>query len=66
MFLGEAGTAYPPHSGVKSQAGASVDLVILSMHLAGASSIMSTINMIATVLNTRPRSVAMFRIPLLA
>jgi len=69
MFLDGAGpgwTLYPPLSGIKSHAGASIDLAILSMHIAGASSILGSINMIVTVLNMRPAGMTMFRIPLFA
>lgn len=69
MFLDGAGTGwtlYPPLSGIKSHAGASVDLAILSMHLAGASSIMGSINMIVTIINMRPQGMTMFRVPLFA
>lgn len=43
-----------------------MDLAILSMHLAGASSIMGAINMIVTVINMRPAGMTMFRVPLFA
>ena len=67
MFLDAAGTGwtlYPPLSGIKSHAGPSVDLAILSMHLAGASSILGAINMIVTIINMRPKGMTMFRMPL--
>ena len=66
-FLDGAGTGwtlYPPLSGIKGHAGPSVDLAILSMHLAGASSILGSINMIVTILNMRPKGMTMFRMPL--
>jgi cytochrome c oxidase subunit 1 len=34
------------------------------MHIAGASSIMGSINMIVTIMNMRPRSLTAFRMPL--
>jgi cytochrome c oxidase subunit 1 len=55
---------YPPLSGIKGHAGPSVDLAILSMHLAGASSILGSINMIVTILNMRPKGMTLFRMPL--
>ena len=55
---------YPPLSGIKAQSGPSVDMAILSIHLAGASSIMGAINMIVTILNMRPKSMGLFRMPL--
>lgn len=66
-FLDGAGTGwtlYPPLSSLKGHAGPSVDLAILSMHLAGASSIMGSINMIVTILNMRPKGMTLFRMPL--
>jgi heme/copper-type cytochrome/quinol oxidase subunit 1 len=67
MFLDGAGsgwTLYPPLSGIKGHAGPSIDLAILSMHIAGASSILGAINMIVTIINMRPIGMTMFRIPL--
>jgi heme/copper-type cytochrome/quinol oxidase subunit 1/heme/copper-type cytochrome/quinol oxidase subunit 2 len=67
MYLDAAGTGwtlYPPLSSIKSHAGPSVDLAILSMHLAGASSILGAINMIVTIINMRPKGMTMFRMPL--
>lgn len=66
-FLDGAGTGwtlYPPLSSLKGHAGPSVDLAILSMHLAGASSILGSINMIVTILNMRPKGMTLFRMPL--
>jgi heme/copper-type cytochrome/quinol oxidase subunit 1 len=66
-FMDGAGTGwtlYPPLSSLKGHAGASVDLAILSMHIAGASSIMGSINMIVTIMNMRPRRLTAFRMPL--
>jgi heme/copper-type cytochrome/quinol oxidase subunit 1/heme/copper-type cytochrome/quinol oxidase subunit 2 len=66
-FLDGAGTGwtlYPPLSGIKGHAGPSVDLAILSMHLAGASSILGSINMIVTIFNMRPEGITLFRMPL--
>lgn len=66
-FLDGAGTGwtlYPPLSSLKGHAGPSVDLAILSMHLAGASSILGSINMIVTIFNMRPTGMTLFRMPL--
>lgn len=66
-FLDGAGTGwtlYPPLSSLKGHAGPSVDLAILSMHLAGASSILGSINMIVTIINMRPVGMTAFRMPL--
>lgn len=41
-------------------------MAIISMHLAGASSILGSINMIVTILNMRPAGLTLFRMPLFA
>jgi heme/copper-type cytochrome/quinol oxidase subunit 1/heme/copper-type cytochrome/quinol oxidase subunit 2 len=67
MFMDAAGTGwtiYPPLSSIKAHAGPSVDLAILSMHLAGASSILGSINMIVTIFNMRPAGMKLFNMPL--
>lgn len=61
---GTGWTLYPPLSSLKGHAGPSVDLAILSMHLAGASSILGSINMIVTIINMRPKGMTLFRMPL--
>lgn len=66
-FLDGAGTGwtiYPPLSGLMGHAGPSVDLAILSVHLAGVSSILGSINMIVTIVNMRPLALRFFRMPL--
>ncbi len=55
---------YPPMSSDVGAPGPSVDFVILSMHLAGMSSILGSINFIATILNMRAPGMTMFRMPL--
>lgn len=50
---GTGWTVYPPLSSNISHAGASVDLAIFSLHLAGASSILGAINFITTIINMR-------------
>jgi heme/copper-type cytochrome/quinol oxidase subunit 1/heme/copper-type cytochrome/quinol oxidase subunit 2 len=67
MLLDGAGTGwtlYPPLSSIKGHAGPSVDLAILSMHLAGASSILGAINMIVTIVNMRVARMKLFDMPL--
>lgn len=67
MFIDGAGTGwtlYPPLSLIKFSPSASVDMAILSMHLAGASSILGALNMIVTIINMRPFGLTMFRLPL--
>jgi len=51
--VGTGWTVYPPLSSNISHAGSSVDLAILSLHLAGASSIIGAINFITTIINMR-------------
>jgi len=55
---------YPPFASLAGSPGPSVDFVILSMHLAGMSSILGSINFIATILNMRAPGMTMFRMPL--
>jgi cytochrome c oxidase subunit 1 len=43
-------TVYPPLAGNIAQAGPSVDLAIFSLHVAGVSSILASINFIATTI----------------
>ena len=57
---------YPPMSSDVGTPGPAADFVILSMHLAGASSIIGSINFIATILNMRAPGMTMFRMPLFA
>ena len=49
---GTGWTVYAPLSTV-GQTGPSVDMAILSLHLAGAASILSSINFITTIFNMR-------------
>lgn len=58
-------TLYPPYSTI-GQPGPAVDLVILSIHLAGASSILGAINFITTILNMRAPGMTMHKMPLFA
>jgi len=62
--VGTGWTVYPPLSGIQSHSGASVDLGIFSLHLSGASSILSSINFITTIFNMRSPGMTMHRIPL--
>ena len=66
MGPGVGWTLYPPLSSAAGHPGASVDLVILSIHLAGASSILGAINFIATTLNMRTPGMSLHRMPLFA
>jgi cytochrome c oxidase subunit 1 len=61
---GTGWTVYPPLAGILGHSGSSVDLAIVSLHLAGASSIMGAINFIVTIVNMRTRGMTMNRLPL--
>ena len=61
--VGGGWTLYPPLS-TSGHTGPSVDLVILSIHLAGASSILGAINFIATIFNMRAPGMTLLRMPL--
>ncbi len=55
---------YPPMASNAGAPGPAVDCVILSMHLAGASSIVGAINFIATIFNMRAPGMTLMRMPL--
>src|SRR5437667_5408761 len=57
-------TLYPPLSNGTFHSGASVDMLILALHLAGASSILGAINFITTILNMRAPGMTLFKMPL--
>jgi cytochrome c oxidase subunit I len=57
-------TVYPPLSSGQFHPGASMDMGILSLHLAGASSILGAINFITTIFNMRAPGMTMHRMPL--
>jgi cytochrome c oxidase subunit I len=60
---GTGWTLYPPLSSI-GHPDAAVDMVILSIHLSGASSIVGAINMITTIFNMRAPGMTMHRMPL--
>ncbi len=60
---GTGWTLYAPLS-TSGSPGPAVDMVILSMHLAGVSSILSAINFITTILNMRAPGMTMHKMPL--
>ena len=68
MFAGAgAGTGwtlYPPLSGIGGHPDMSVDFAILSLHLAGASSILGATNFITTILNMRAPGMTLHKMPL--
>ena len=55
---------YPPFSSTVGTPGPAADFIILSMHLAGASSIAGAMNFIATIFNMRAPGMTLFRMPL--
>ncbi len=60
---GTGWTLYPPLSAF-GQSGPSVDMAILSLHLAGAASIMGAINFITTIFNMRAPGMTLHKMPL--
>ena len=63
---GTGWTLYPPLSGKLGHSGMSVDMAILSLHLAGASSILGAINFITTIFNMRAPGMTLHKMPLFA
>ncbi|MDP3100884.1 MAG: cytochrome c oxidase subunit I [Phenylobacterium sp.] len=61
--FGGGWTLYPPLS-TSGHTGPSMDLAILSVHLAGASSILGAINFITTIFNLRAPGMTLHRMPL--
>jgi len=61
---GTGWTVYPPLSGPDYHPGPAVDFGILSLHLAGASSVLGAINFITTILNMRTPGMTIHRMPL--
>nr|BAO51867.1 ctochrome oxidase I [Chrysomya megacephala] len=61
---GTGWTVYPPLSSNIAHGGASVDLAIFSLHLAGISSILGAVNFITTVINMRSTGITFDRMPL--
>jgi cytochrome c oxidase subunit 1 len=61
---GTGWTVYPPLSTATYHPGPSVDLAILSLHIAGAGSVLGAINFITTILNMRAPGMTLHRMPL--
>nr|YP_004935245.1 cytochrome c oxidase subunit I [Arachnocampa flava]AET13070.1 cytochrome c oxidase subunit I [Arachnocampa flava] len=61
---GTGWTVYPPLSSTLSHSGASVDLAIFSLHLAGISSILGAVNFITTIINMRSQGILFDMMPL--
>jgi len=67
MFAGGAGTGwtvYPPLSDTPYHSGPAVDLSILSLHVAGFSSLMGALNLITTTINMRAPGMSFDKLPL--
>nr|QRL79124.1 cytochrome c oxidase subunit I [Proformica sp. Shenmu] len=62
---GTGWTVYPPLASNIFHNGASVDLTIFSLHIAGMSSILGAINFISTILNMHHNNLSIDKIPLL-
>jgi cytochrome c oxidase subunit 1 len=67
-FKGFAGgwVMYPPMSSTTGTPGPAMDFVILALHIAGASSILGSINFITTIFNMRAPGMTLHRMPLFA
>ena len=63
--FGGGWTMYPPLA-TSGHSGPAMDFVILSVHLAGASSILGSINFITTIFNMRAPGMTLHRMPLFA
>jgi heme/copper-type cytochrome/quinol oxidase subunit 1 len=61
---GTGWTVYPPLSSIHSHSGVSVDLVIFSFHLVGASSIAASINFICTIFFFKTEAMFLKDLPL--
>jgi len=64
--VGAGWTVYPPLSSALGHPGPAMDFAILSLHIAGASSILGSINFITTIFNMRAPGMTLHRMPLFA
>jgi len=62
--MGTGWTVYPPLSDTPYHMGPAVDLGILSLHVAGVSSLMGAINLITTTINMRAAGMSFEKLPL--
>ena len=62
---GTGWTVYPPLSDIYAHSGPSVDMAIFSLHIAGLSSLLGSINFITTIINMRLPQMTYHRLPLL-
>jgi cytochrome c oxidase subunit I len=67
LLMGESGsgwTLYPPLSSAQFEPGIGMDCTLFSLHLAGASSILGSMNFITTIFNMRAPGMTMHKLPL--
>jgi cytochrome c oxidase subunit I len=67
LLLGQSGsgwTLYPPLSNSTYMPGAGMDYTLFGLHLAGASSILASINFITTIFNMRAPGMTLHKMPL--
>jgi cytochrome c oxidase subunit I len=62
--VGAGWTVYVPLSSATGHPGPAVDFAILALHLAGASSVLGSINFITTIFNMRAPGMTMHKMPL--
>nr|YP_010292298.1 cytochrome c oxidase subunit I [Poecilobdella javanica]ULO25922.1 cytochrome c oxidase subunit 1 [Poecilobdella javanica] len=62
--VGTGWTIYPPLADSVSHSGPCVDMAIFSLHMAGASSILGSLNFISTIINMRTKGMGNERVPL--
>lgn len=63
---GTGWTFYPPLSSLIGHPGPAVDFMLLGLHVAGASSILGSINFITTIFNMRTQGMGLHTMPLFA
>ncbi len=64
--FGGGWTIYPPLSSKLGHPGPAMDLLIFSLHVAGASSLLGAINLITTIFNMRAPGMTLHKMPLFA
>jgi heme/copper-type cytochrome/quinol oxidase subunit 1 len=62
--VGTGWTIYPPLSSFPAHSGPAMDFAILSLHVAGLSSLFGAINIIGTIVSCRAKCVTFHRLPL--
>jgi cytochrome c oxidase subunit 1 len=66
LGFGGGWTIYPPLSSKLGHPGPAMDLLIFSLHIAGASSLLGAINLITTIFNMRAPGMTLHKMPLFA